>query len=71
VAIHAVRAGDRRNGSAVPPAERGHPLLDGRTYVDAAVVFGKTAALSPQACIRTGGGSATTGMTSLIRLECF
>lgn len=53
-------------------ASRGHDIgPDGRTYVDSAVVFEKTATLNPQACIRTGGGSATTGMTSMVRLECF
>lgn len=53
-------------------ASRGHDIgPDGRTYVASAVVFERSATLHPQACIRTGGGSATTGMNSMVRLECF
>ncbi len=53
-------------------ASRGHDIgPDGRTYVASAVVFERTATLNPQPCIRTGGGSATTGMNSMVRLECF
>lgn len=44
---------------------------DGRNIVASAVAYEKTATLSPQSCIRTGGGSATTGMNSMVRLECF
>jgi hypothetical protein len=51
---------------------RGHDIgPDGRTYVESAVVFKRNATLIPQACNRTGAGSATTGMTSMVRLECF
>ena len=44
---------------------------DGRHYVAQAVVFEKTASISPQACIRTGGGSATSGFHTMVRYECF
>jgi beta-lactamase regulating signal transducer with metallopeptidase domain len=44
---------------------------DGRSIVSSANSFEQRASINPAACIRTGGGSATTGMTSMVRLECF